>query len=292
MTMRAKTVVNAAGAWTDAVNAKFGLRTPHKHVLSKGVFIGVPRHSSHRVPLIFERELENDYVAFIPWGPISLWGATETPIHDVADGCKPQTEDVRVLMDELNRKLAIPLAFEDITSLRCGVRALVVPRQSAQPSDTIRLSRKYVVHPDRDLPWISIHGGKLTSCSAIAVAASHAIERRISLPRRAPAPVKPTLAKPQKEPFPGLTEPVLSAAWCAEREGCWTLEDYLRRRTNIAQWVPRGGFGSHNENTNHLAHIAAVFSGGDAQRAGAAVAAYRTKIECEFDRIIRESATS
>jgi hypothetical protein len=139
-----------------------------------------------------------------------------------------------------------------------------------------------VVHPDRDLPWISIHGGKLTSCTAIAVAASHAIERRISIPRRPAPPIKPASGKPQTEPFPGLTEPVLSAAWCAEREGCWTLEDYL----------PRGGFGSHNENTNHLEHVAAVFSGGDAQRAGAAVAAYRTKIECEFDRIIPESATS
>ncbi|HEV7475180.1 MAG TPA: FAD-dependent oxidoreductase, partial [Pyrinomonadaceae bacterium] len=59
ITARAKVVVNAAGPWTDSINAQFGIQTPHKHVLSKGVFIGVPRHPSHHVPLIFEREWED-----------------------------------------------------------------------------------------------------------------------------------------------------------------------------------------------------------------------------------------
>jgi glycerol-3-phosphate dehydrogenase len=31
-------------------------------------------------------------------------------------------------------------------------------------------------------------------------------------------------------------------------EFCCSLEDYLRRRTNIAQWLPRGGLGRKNEN--------------------------------------------
>jgi glycerol-3-phosphate dehydrogenase len=291
-TAQARVVVNAAGAWTDALNAHFGIRTPHKHVLSKGVFIGVPRHSSHEVPLIFERELEDDYVAFIPWGPISLWGATETPIRDVSDGCSPQAEDVHVLLEELNRKLARPFGCKDITSLRCGVRALVVPRDSAQPADTIRLSRKYAVHRDRESPWISVHGGKLTSCIASALEASDAIQHTVPLRRRDAALRLPEPAEPKLEPYPGLPDPVLSPAWCAEREGCWTLEDYLRRRTNIAQWSPRGGFGAHNENTSHLERIAAVFSDGDVDRAKTAVAAYRRKVECEFDRVIRESEGS
>jgi hypothetical protein len=40
---------------------------------------------------------------------------------------------------------------------------------------------------------------------------------------------------------------------------CWTLEDYLRRRTNISQWVPRGGLGRDNENRDYLAKIASDF---------------------------------
>jgi glycerol-3-phosphate dehydrogenase len=287
ITARAKVIVNAAGAWTDSINAQFGIQTPHKHVLSKGVFIGVPRHPSHRVPLIFERELEDDYVAFIPWGPISLWGATETPIKDVTTAFAPRQEDIHVLLEELNRKVAVPFGIQAITSLRCGVRALVVPRESAQPANTSRLSRKYVVHRDRQLPWISIHGGKLTSCIATALAACDAIDRYLS-PRHPPAVTREaTTAMPELERFPGIDEPVLSAAWCAEQEGCWTLEDYLRRRTNIAQWIFRGGLGPHNQNANRLEQAALVFANGDARRAKAAVAAYQRKMEDEFDRIVQ-----
>ena len=287
ITARAKVVVNAAGAWTDSINAQFGLQTPHKHALSKGVFIGVPRHPSHRVPLIFERELENDYFAFIPWGPISLWGATETPLTDITERCAPEPKDVYELLEELNRKVAVPVNLQDITSLRCGVRALVVPRKSAQPADTIRLSRKYVVHPDRQLPWISIHGGKLTSCVATAFSTSRAIERYLP-PRRNPAVMDQTFAPmPEHESFPGIDEPVLSAGWCAEHEGCWTLDDYLRRRTNIAQWIARGGLGPHNENAIRLEQTALVFANGDARRARRAFSAYQKKIEDEFDPIVQ-----
>ena len=41
----------------------------------------------------------------------------------------------------------------------------------------------------------------------------------------------------ERERFPGLAEEVPSARSCAD-ESCWSLEDYLRRRTNISQWVP------------------------------------------------------
>jgi hypothetical protein len=37
------------------------------------------------------------------------------------------------------------------------------------------------------------------------------------------------------------------------------LEDYLRRRTNIAQWIPRAGWGVRSENEEALRQIARVF---------------------------------
>ena len=50
-------------------------------------------------------------------------------------------------------------------------------------------------------------------------------------------------------------------SWCAERELCWGLEDYLRRRTNISQWVPRGGLGWDGEFESELLEIATVITG-------------------------------
>lgn len=92
-----------------------------------------------------------------------------------------------------------------------------------------------------------------------------------------------TAAK-QWESFPGLEQEVPSARWCAERELCWTLEDYLRRRTNISQWVPRGGLGRENENAERLKKLAGVFSGSTS--AEDAVQEYRRKIKHEFDEIL------
>jgi len=49
--IKAKIILNCAGVWTDEVNNEFGIRSPYKHVYSKGVFIGYERPDNHRLPL-------------------------------------------------------------------------------------------------------------------------------------------------------------------------------------------------------------------------------------------------
>ena len=58
--------------------------------------------------------------------------------------------------------------------------------------------------------------------------------------------------------YPGISSHLPSARWCVEHEGCATLEDYLRRRTNIAQWVPRLGLGENDKNLQEISAIAAI----------------------------------
>ena len=67
---------------------------------------------------------------------------------------------------------------------------------------------------------------------------------------------------------------------------CWTLEDYLRRRTNVSQWVARGGLGKHDEHVPHLIGLAKWFCGDDDGIARKTVMDYRRKITDTFDRII------
>ena len=67
---------------------------------------------------------------------------------------------------------------------------------------------------------------------------------------------------------------------------CWSLEDYLRRRTNVSQWVARGGLGFQNENAQHLKMLARAFHGDDEGSVEAAVQAYEQKIEREFDDVL------
>ncbi len=97
------------------------------------------------------------------------------------------------------------------------------------------------------------------------------------------------VSSPELENFPNLTEKVLSANYCAEKEMCWTLDDYLRRRTNISQWIARGGLGVKNENLQHLTDLARIFCENDEGKITATINAYQQKIKREFDEILAKS---
>lgn len=166
----ARCVVNTAGVWTDAINRTFGLESPYRHLFSKEVFIGMRRDRRHRTPLVFENphSKELDSFALLPWGPVSLWGPTETPCDDLEAGYRVEPRDVEILLRELNRYLLEPIGPQDVVSLRGGVRSLVVDRSHPGSDSTVTLSRRTEIHKHPELPWISVYGGKLTGCAMVA----------------------------------------------------------------------------------------------------------------------------
>jgi glycerol-3-phosphate dehydrogenase len=284
---RAKLVVNTAGVWTDKINDQFGIESPYKHVLSKGVFIGIARDPQHSVPLIFEnrQDKQADCMVLIPWGPVALWGPTETLVTDLEAGYQVEPQDVQFLLGEINRHLVRPVALPDILSLRCGVRPLAVPRSFQPGGQTLDLTKSLRIHGNDDPPWISVYGGKITG----SLDGARSVERFVmgygfsASSSRGQAAESPS---PEWERFPGLTEPVVSARFSADHECCWSLEDYLRRRTNISQWIPRGGLGPKDNHLPHLLELARVFTDGSPTLAKIAVDAYRKKVEHEFDEVL------
>src|SRR6185295_8597419 len=117
------------------------------------------------------------------------------------------------------------------------------------------ISRRHYICRDPHQPWISLFGGKLTDCDRIARETLRAIAPIVS-PLRSPTLPQETDRSLETEFYPSLTEPVPTPDYCLEHEYCRTLDDYLRRRTNIAQWVPRGGLGRDNEHVPELMRIA------------------------------------
>jgi len=87
--------------------------------------------------------------------------------------------------------------------------------------------------------------------------------------------------------FPGIGPSLPSPQWCRAQEFCCTLEDYLRRRTNISQWIPRQGLGQDNANRDALLAIARVFHGTEAETA---LARYEQQVELQHDRLLAELA--
>jgi glycerol-3-phosphate dehydrogenase len=281
---RARWVVNAAGVWTDEVNRRFDIESPYKHIFGKGVFVGLGRDHRHATPLTFENRNDGDCMTLIPWGPIALWGPTETVVTDLCRGFAPEPEDVRFLLGELNRHLARPARVEDIVSLRCGVRPLAVPRSYEAGRLTLNISRRQVIVENGRVPWTSLYGGKLTGCVALAESLAARLGRCLGPTGRRE---RSNDTQPMESGnFPGLDQPVLSARQAIEREMCWTLDDYLRRRTNIAQWVPRGGLGRGDEHLAHLEELAALFATATGRSAQDELSAYRSKIARDLDQVL------
>lgn len=284
---RVRLIINCAGIWTDTVNSQFGIETPIKHALSKGVYLCVERPPDHKSIMIFEMGDNNDVVTFVPWGPVSLWGPTETFPKDIEDGAKVAPEDVRFLLKRMNEHLDPPFNKSQIVSLRCGIRPLAVKKDYVNTGYPLDLSRKQYVIPDSNIPWISSYGGKITGCREMAGKISRVVARKIGTSRRhSPSGEESTQQDVEWISWPGIEERLPSPAWSARHEMCCTLEDYLRRRTNIAQWIPRGGLGRSNEYRDILTDAAMTITGETRAAAQAIVRQYEAIVQERFDRVL------
>ncbi len=287
--VRAKFLVNAAGVWADGLAQELGLQTQHQHVLSKGVYLGLPKPAGLQDYLAFEMGEHGDSQTYTPWGPVALWGPTETPVQSVDGSFAPDTNDVRFLLKQANRNLRIQHGPQDIVSLRCGVRPLAVRRGYSSKAYPLSLSRKHRVDLHRTRNAITLFGGKVTSARSMAqeverkLAPSFANHSHSDSDRSV---TQSAYVRPPGRLFPGLQESWVDPVWSAQQEGCASLGDYLRRRTNIAQWVPRLGLGRSGENRAELMELARVFHGVEgAER----VVQEWTELADQQDRIINEA---
>jgi glycerol-3-phosphate dehydrogenase len=283
--LRSRTVVNCAGIWTDRVNAVAGIETPYRHAFSKGVYVAFDRPTGHDVPLIFEQGEHGDVLTSVPWGPIALWGPTETQVDDIESGFTPDVEDVRFLLKHRERCLELPSGPENIVSLRCGMRPLAVDRNFVADRYTLELSRRHRTVADRHVPWVSTFGGKLTGCVDAAIEASECIAAMTAPTGKAFVP-REALRDTTLARFPGMPDALPSVEWCVAHEHCCTLDDYLRRRTNISQWVPREGLGQGNCHGASVRDVCVQLCGGDEVRAASMYQRHSDDVATRFDGLL------
>lgn len=161
--IRAKTLINAAGPWVDALNAANGQKTAHHHLYSKGIHLIVPQITQSKRVLAFFAD-DGRLFFVIPMGNRTCIGTTDTPME--SPEVTVTKDDVRFVLDNINARLdlAKPLTEEDIISSRCGVRPLAIKSQQGNERDFLQLSRKHVIDTERESAHLSIFGGKLTDC--------------------------------------------------------------------------------------------------------------------------------
>ncbi len=258
--VRSKLLINAGGVWADRLNDLCGLKSSHRHVFSKGVYMNLPRPASLNETLVFETGEHGDSITLTPWGPVALWGPTEDMVEKIEDGFVPNKEDLRFLLDQGERNLRQPPRAQDAVSLRCGIRPLAVESSYHSDRYPLTISRKHLIVADDKKPAITIYGGKITSAPMLAREILGKLEG-YNLAERTANPHTSDVAQRPTQKFGTLQEPQTDPQWCREMEACMTLEDYLRRRSNIAQWVPRFGLGRGDVHLQEVTQLAHIFHG-------------------------------
>jgi glycerol-3-phosphate dehydrogenase len=161
--VRSALLINACGPYADAVNAREGVTTTHRHVFSKGIHVLVDRLTpNHRVLTFFADDGRLFFV--IPMGGKTCIGTTDTRVERPEVSVTP--EDRRFVLGNINKRLRLkkPLEESDIIAERCGVRPLVVSGTGNGTRDWMQLSRKHAVETRDALKHVTIFGGKLTDC--------------------------------------------------------------------------------------------------------------------------------
>ena len=163
LSIRSRVVVNACGPFVDAMNARAGEKTSHRHVFSKGIHLIVDRLTKSRKVLTF---FAGDGRLFfvIPMGPRTCIGTTDTRVDSPHSAVT--AEDRAFVLDNINALLHLPekLTEADVIAERCGVRPLAVGAHTKPGADWAQMSRKHVVEVNASTRHVSIFGGKLTDC--------------------------------------------------------------------------------------------------------------------------------
>ena len=160
--IRAQQVVNATGVWTDEIQAMVGGRGTINVRASKGVHLVVPRDRIQSGTGIVVRTPVS-VLFVIPWGRHWIIGTTDTDWS--LDKAHPAASraDIRYVLSQLNKVLAVPLTTDDVEGVYAGLRPLL----AGESESTSKLSREHTVaHPVPGL--VMIAGGKYTTYRIMA----------------------------------------------------------------------------------------------------------------------------
>jgi glycerol-3-phosphate dehydrogenase len=265
--IRAKSVVNATGAWTDQLRSDVGGKPLLRPLRGSHVVVPFWRLPvSQSVSLMHPRD--GRPVFLYPWEGVTLIGTT-----DLDHRGDPDTEasitlaEVDYLLEAVNDQFpAAAITAADISACYSGVRPVV----DDGSGDTSKAARDHVVMDERGL--ISVAGGKLTTFRLMAQDALQLAAQYAEMPfvRNDEAVFTPTAplnprwssavrhrlsarygyqaaqwtqhaADEDLQTIPGTQTLWLELTLAAQHEAVQHLDDLLLRRTRLGLLLPRGG---------------------------------------------------
>jgi glycerol-3-phosphate dehydrogenase len=228
LSVRARAIVNAAGAWAGSLP-----RGDVRLRLTKGVHLVIDRARltvSDAVVLP-----EGDRIVFIiPWGERAIIGTTDTDYSGDPASVLTGEADVEYLLGVVNHSFPkARLTPSDLISSWAGVRPLIAPRQAqaGAPSDISRAHQIRSSEPG----WFDITGGKLTTYRVMAEQAVDRVCEFLGDGWSQCTTAQVPLCKPSDCTFSSIVPPAFSrevVTHCCRREWAVHLDDVLLRRTS------------------------------------------------------------
>jgi glycerol-3-phosphate dehydrogenase len=247
-TVGARSVVNAAGVWVDAVRRLGDPAAAPRLRPSQGVHVVVDGDFlSGRDALLVPRTADGRVLFMIPWLGKLLIGTTDTARDDAPDEPEPLAGEIDFLLSAAAQWLRRPPVLADVRSVFAGLRPLLGGKGEGA---TGRLSREHRLEVSRQR-LVSVMGGKWTTYRRMAEDAIDAAESVAGFARRPSNTAGLALEVPPglpgsagddgearltlipERPGVGLL-PTVGAVRRAVRESfALTVEDVLARRSRV-----------------------------------------------------------
>jgi glycerol-3-phosphate dehydrogenase len=163
--VRTRSVVNAAGVWSDEVRRLDEGEHPESIRPAKGIHITVPWVKVRNdIATIVPVPKDRRSVFVVPWGDLTYVGTTDTDYDGPIDDPQCTPEDVSYLLRALNAAVIEPVTEADVVGTWAGLRPLL---RSASNERTADLSRRHAVRRSES-GVVSVTGGKLTTYRRMA----------------------------------------------------------------------------------------------------------------------------
>jgi glycerol-3-phosphate dehydrogenase len=164
-TVQAKVVINATGAFCDAIRQMATATLAPMIAPSQGVHLVFDKSFLPGDSAIMVPHTDDGRVMFaIPWHGHTLVGTTDTPITEPALEPKPHEEEIEFILSTAGKYLHKPPTRADVLSVFVGIRPLV---KAGGAQNTAALSRDHTIHIDQS-GLLSIAGGKWTTYRRMA----------------------------------------------------------------------------------------------------------------------------
>ncbi len=161
---QAKVVVNATGAWSDALRRLDEPEAPRMIRPSQGIHLVLHRSFLPGDSAIMVPQTKDGRVLFaIPWHDTVVVGTTDTPVHEIPLEPRARPEEIDFVLDHAREYLAIDPDRADVKSVFAGIRPLVSPGDGG----TASISRDHTLHVG-DSGLVTIAGGKWTTYRKMA----------------------------------------------------------------------------------------------------------------------------